>query len=101
MQTHAASFFPVPALTAMLGTKWWAVDFFNLLAENPSDWEKMMFGVHIKNSPTAESRGRVGSQKSTSPLLLDDGDPNPKVDHKGVGAASDRATGMEGMTCRA
>lgn len=38
--------------------------------------------------------GRVGSQKGISPLLLDDSDPNPKVDHRGV---SERTTEIEGV----
>lgn len=52
MQAHTNSFSPVPALTAMLGSKLWALDFFSLLAENPSDWEREVFGVRINAALT-------------------------------------------------
>lgn len=69
------------------------MDFFNLLAEIPSDWERKVFGVHI--STTLTHCGVQGwLTESISSLLLDDSDPNPKVDHRGVG---ERTTEMEGV----
>lgn len=45
-------FFPVSGLTVLLGSKLWAVDCLSLLAENPSEWERKMFGVQINMALT-------------------------------------------------
>lgn len=55
--------------------------------------------IETRHSPTEESRDWVGSRKGISPLLLDDNDPNPKVDHRRV-KAGETATETDPMRSR-